>query len=208
MKFPLSLSPTSTLIPGIALTLLLAGFPLPVLAHVGQGDIAGGFATGFVHPISGWDHVLAMVAVGLWGAQLGKPAIWALPVTFPMVMAFGGVLGAFGIAIPYVEVGIALSALVLGVAIAMAARPPLQVAAVIVAVFAIFHGHAHGTELPESANAMAYSMGFVLATGMLHAFGILVGAINRWKFGGHALRASGVGIGMGGLYFLVMALKA
>lgn len=177
------------------------------LAHVGQGDIAGGFSSGFVHPINGWDHVLAMVAVGIWGAQLGRPAIWALPVTFPMVMAFGGVLGAFGIAIPGIEAGIAISALALGSAIALAARPPLAVAAVIVAIFAVFHGHAHGTELPESANAMAYSLGFVMATGLLHACGIAIGEVNRQKHGANVLRVIGALIGVGGIYFLFAALK-
>jgi urease accessory protein len=177
------------------------------LAHVGQGDIAGGFSSGFVHPINGWDHVLAMVAVGIWGAQLGRPAIWALPVTFPMVMAFGGVLGAFGIAIPGIEAGIAISALALGSAIAFAARPPLALAAAIVAIFAVFHGHAHGTELPESANAMAYSLGFVMATGLLHAFGIAIGEVNRQKHGANVLRVIGAMIGAGGVYFLFAALK-
>ena len=88
--------------------------PGVALAHVGQGDIAGGFLAGFEHPISGFDHVVAMVAVGIWGAQLGVPAIWVLPVTFPLVMAFGGVLGALGVPIPGVEIGIALSAVALG----------------------------------------------------------------------------------------------
>lgn len=191
----------------VAITVILGCFSSLAFAHVGQGDIAGGFSSGFVHPINGWDHVLAMIAVGIWGAQLGRPAIWALPVTFPMVMAFGGVLGAFGIAIPGIEVGIALSALALGSAIAFAARPPLAVAAVIVAIFAIFHGHAHGTELPESANAMAYSLGFVMATGLLHACGILIGEVNRKKYGSYVLRVIGALIGAGGVYFLFAALK-
>lgn len=194
------------LLPVCAAFLVCIFSPL-ALAHVGQGDIAGGFSSGFVHPINGWDHVLAMVAVGIWGAQLGRPAIWALPVTFPMVMAFGGVLGAFDIAIPGIEAGIALSALALGTAIAFAARPPLVVAAAIVAIFAIFHGHAHGTELPESANAMAYSLGFVLATGMLHVCGILIGEVNRRKYGTYVLRVIGAMISAGGLYFLFAALK-
>ena len=189
------------------IALLLSCCSSLVSAHVGQGDIAGGFSSGFVHPVNGWDHVLAMIAVGIWGAQLGRPAIWALPVTFPVVMAFGGVLGAFGIAIPGIEVGIAVSALALGAAIAFSARPPLVVAAVIVAIFAVFHGHAHGTELPESANAMAYSLGFVMATGLLHACGILIGEINRKKYGTYVLRVIGALIGAGGVYFLFAALK-
>lgn len=120
-------------------------------AHQGVG-LAGGFASGFMHPVLGWDHVVAMVAVGLWGAFLGNPAIWILPVVFPLVMAFGGALGVLGVPIPAVETGIAVSAVVLGAMVAFAVRPPIWVAALIVGAFAIFHGHAHGTELPNAAN--------------------------------------------------------
>jgi urease accessory protein len=187
---------------------MLLALPCAALAHVGQGDIGGGFLAGLEHPVLGLDHVIAMVAVGLWGAQLGQPAIWLLPVTFPVVMAFGGALGALGVAIPGIEIGIALSAIVLGAFIAFCVRPPLAVAAVVVGVFAIFHGHAHGGELPESANSIAYSAGFVIATGTLHALGILVGVVNRWKVGAHALRAAGVLIAAGGAYFLVPHLVA
>jgi urease accessory protein len=172
------------------------------LAHVGQGDMGGGFVAGVLHPITGLDHVIAMVAVGMWGAQLGAPAIWILPVTFPVVMAFGGVLGALGVPIPGVEIGIAMSAIALGAMVAFAARPPLWIAAILVGVFAIFHGHAHGAELPENANAIAFSMGFVVATGSLHALGILIGVANRWKTGAKLLRAGGVAIAGGGVYFL------
>lgn len=182
--------------------------PLTASAHVGQGDLSGGFVAGFTHPILGWDHVIAMIAVGLWGAQLGKPAIWLLPVTFPIVMAFGGALGAFGVPVPSVEVGIALSALILGGMITFAAKPPLWFAALIVGIFAIFHGHAHGTELPDSANAMAYSIGFVTATGGLHLIGILIGNIHRWKIGAYLLRAGGAAIAVGGAYFLTRASGA
>jgi urease accessory protein len=140
-----------------AFAMLLAG---PVLAHTG-GSVGGGFLTGFAHPISGWDHVVAMVAVGLWGAFLGMPAIWLLPIVFPMVMAFGGALGVVGIPVPSVETGIAVSAIVLGLCVALAIRPPLWIAAVIVGLFAIFHGHAHGTELPAAANPFAWPLGKV-----------------------------------------------
>ena len=173
------------------------------LAHVGQGDVSGGFLAGLEHPVLGLDHVVAMVAVGIWGAQLRQPAIWVLPVTFPMVMSFGGILGGLGVPIPGIEIGIALSAIVLGGMIAFAARPPLWVAGVIVAVFAIFHGYAHGAELPESANAISYAMGFVIATGSLHALGILIGVLNRWPVGSKVLRAGGVAIALCGAYFLV-----
>lgn len=176
--------------------------PAMALAHVGQGDIGGGFIAGVEHPVFGLDHVVAMVAVGIWGAQLGLPAIWVLPVTFPLVMAFGGVLGGMGVPIPGIEIGIAVSAIALGCMIAFAARPPLWVAAVLVGVFAIFHGYAHGAELPGSANAIAYSVGFVVATGCLHLLGILIGVAKRWPAGARALRVCGVLIAACGLYFL------
>jgi urease accessory protein len=177
--------------------------PTFAFAHVGQGDISGGFLAGLEHPVFGLDHVVAMVAVGIWGAQLRAPAIWVLPVTFPLVMSFGGILGGLGVPIPGIEIGIAVSAIVLGAMVALAARPPLWGAAVIVGVFAIFHGYAHGAELPESANAISYAMGFVIATGSLHALGILIGVINKWSWGGKCLRAGGVLIGLCGVYFLV-----
>jgi urease accessory protein len=170
-------------------------------AHVEKGQAAG-FVTGLGHPWSGLDHVLAMVAVGLWGAQLGNPAIWILPVTFPMVMAMGAFLGLVGLPVPGVEVGIALSALLLGIMILGELRPPLAVAAVLVGVFAIFHGHAHGTELPEGQSGLLYSMGFIMATGCLHGIGIAIGLIHRWPAGRVALRAGGGGIAAMGVYFL------
>lgn len=184
----------------LALCWLLA--PALATAHIGQGDVGGGFVAGVLHPVLGLDHVIAMVAVGMWGAQLGAPAIWLLPVTFPLVMAFGGVLGAMGVPVPGIEVGIALSAVALGAMVAFAARPPLWVAAVLVGLFAIFHGHAHGAELPESANAIAFSVGFVVATGTLHACGILIGVMNRWPLGARVLRAGGGLVAAGGVYFL------
>jgi urease accessory protein len=177
--------------------------PALAFAHIGQGDISGGFLAGLEHPVFGLDHVVAMVAVGIWGAQLRQPAIWVLPVTFPLVMSFGGILGGLGVPIPGIEIGIATSAIVLGAMIALAARPPLWVAGVIVGVFAIFHGYAHGAELPESANAISYAMGFVIATGSLHALGILIGVINKWKAGEKILRAGGVLIALCGIYFLI-----
>ena len=179
----------------------LALVALPALAHV-QGGQAAGFLTGLAHPASGLDHVLAMIAVGLWGAQLGAPALWLLPVTFPLVMAFGGFLGLLGIALPGVEVGIALSALALGLAVATSWRPPLAVAALLVAAFAVFHGHAHGTELPQGQSGLTYSIGFVVATGLLHLAGIGIGVIHRWPAGQAALRLLGAGVAAGGTYFL------
>lgn len=183
--------------------LALAFFALsaPAFAHSG-GGVAGGFAGGFSHPFFGADHVAAMVAVGLWGAFLGMPALLVLPVVFPLVMALGGLLGIMGIALPGVEVGIAASAVVLGLMVALAAKPNLWVAAILVGIFAIFHGHAHGAELPDGADAVAYSLGFVIATGLLHLAGIGFGLLARYPAGRFAVRAAGSLIAIAGLVFL------
>ena len=173
----------------------------PAFAHVGDG-LTGGFLGGFAHPLFGPDHVVAMVAVGLWGAFLGAPAIWLLPVVFPLVMALGGALGILGVPIPGIELGIAVSAIVLGLMVALAARPPLWIAAVLVGAFAIFHGHAHGAELPPGADAVAYSVGFVVATGLLHLCGIAFGLLARWPAGRIAVRAAGGAIALAGAVFL------
>jgi len=180
--------------------------PSSAWAHIQAGEV-GGFVSGFHHPISGWDHVLAMVAVGLWGAQLGAPAMWLLPVTFPMVMALGAMMGLLGSPLPGVEIGIALSALVLGAMVLAEKRPPLWVAAVIVGIFAIFHGHAHGTELPAGQSGLLYSMGFVMATGCLHGVGIGIGLIHRWALGRVVLRVAGGAVAAAGIVFLVSAFK-
>jgi urease accessory protein len=180
---------------------LLVASATPVSAHVQEGQ-ASGFLTGFMHPLAGLDHVLAMIAVGLWGAQLGTPAVWLLPVTFPMVMAFGGFVGLIGIPLPGAEIGIALSALLLGLMVASESQPSLEIAAALVAFFAIFHGHAHGTELPAGQSGLAYSIGFVVATGCLHAAGIAIGVVHRWPGGRMALRATGVVVAFAGLGFL------
>lgn len=184
----------------------LAIFLVASTAHAhSEGGIAGGFLSGFFHPINGIDHVIAMVAVGLWGAFLGSPALWVLPVVFPLVMTIGGALGVMGVPLPAVETGIAVSAIALGGVVAGAVRPPLWVAAVLVGVFAIFHGHAHGTELPNAADPIAYSLGFVTATGLLHLAGIGLGLLTRWPAGVKAVRAMGAGIAVGGLGFLFHA---
>jgi urease accessory protein len=174
------------------------------VAHT--GSVSGGFIGGVAHPLFGLDHVAAMVAVGLWGGFLGAPAIYTLPVVFPLVMAMGGVLGIVGVPLPGVEIGIAASAAVLGMMVALAARPPLWVAGVIVGAFAICHGHAHGAELPPGADALAYSAGFVIATGLLHLGGIAFGLLARWPSGQIAVRAAGGVIAIAGLLFLGRAL--
>ena len=175
----------------------------PAQAHVEGGALSGGFVSGFAHPLGGLDHVVAMVAVGLWGAFLGAPAVWVLPVVFPLVMALGGVLGSAGVPIPSVEIGIALSAVVLGVMVAGAQKPPLWVAALLVGAFAIFHGHAHGAELPANTSALAYSAGFVVATGLLHLAGIGLSLLKRWTLGEWVVRAGGAAISATGLFFLL-----
>jgi urease accessory protein len=184
---------------------LLLAAAAPVFAHGQPGQVAG-FLSGVRHPISGIDHVLAMIAVGVWGAQLRSPAIWLLPVTFPLVMACGGFLALIGMPLPGAEIGIALSALLLGLAIVAEARPPLAAAAVVVGAFALFHGHAHGTELSDGQSALAYSIGFVVATGCLHAVGIALGLVHRWPVGRAALRFAGAGIMAAGAAFCWNAL--
>ncbi len=147
-----------------------------------------------------------MVAVGLWGAFLGAPAIWLLPVTFPLVMAVGGALGVAGVPIPGIEIGIAVSAIVIGGSVLLALRPPLWIAAVIVGVFAIFHGYAHGQEMPLAASPIAYAAGFVIATGLLHLCGIALGLLTRTPAGTFAVRGIGAVIALAGVGFLTGTL--
>ncbi len=186
---------------------LLVLLPAAANAHT-EGGMAGGFTSGFAHPLTGLDHIVAMVAVGLWGAYLGAPAMWLLPVVFPVVMALGGALGVLGVPLPAVEKAIALSGVLLGLAVAFAAKPPLWLSAVIVGFFAIFHGHAHGTELPESANAATYAAGFVIATGLLHLAGIALGLLVRWPWGRLVVRTGGAVIALIGFGFLLGMFKA
>jgi urease accessory protein len=189
----------------LIMSMVVLLYPATALAHVGSGA-SGGFLTGVAHPVSGLDHVLAMIAVGLWGAQLGKPALWLLPVVFPMMMAGGGMLGLMGIPLPGVEIGIAISAIVLGAMVFAEAKPALAVSLAIVAFFAIFHGHAHGTELPAGQSGLLYSIGFVAATGCLHGVGISIGMIHRWNTGRLALRGAGAMVCVAGIFFLWGAL--
>lgn len=184
----------------------LALVATPALAHTTKG-LGVGFVSGFTHPLTGLDHILAMVAVGIWGTQLGKPAIWMLPVTFPLVMSVGGALGIRGVPLPGVEIGVAAAAAVLGLMILLAARPPLAVAAVLVGVFAIFHGYAHGIELPKAAYPLAYGVGFVLSTGLLHLTGIALGLMDRWPVGVKALRGMGAGISAAGVCLLLGLIR-
>lgn len=187
-----------------ALCLLLLLVPA-AHAHIGHGTGgSGGFTDGLLHPVTGLDHVVAMIAVGLWGAQLGRPAIWVLPITFPLVMAIGGFAGILGVPLPGVVMGIALSGLILGVMVAAALRPPLWIAAIIVAAFAIFHGHAHGTAMPLAGAPLAFGAGFVVTTGVLHLCGVAIGLLTRWPVGATLIRLGGGTIAAVGAFYLAL----
>ena len=173
----------------------------PALAH-SVGNSAAGFTAGFLHPLSGLDHLLAMVSVGIWGAELGAPATWLLPIAFPLIMAVGGALGVVGVPLPAGELLIALSVVVLGTLVASARRVPTAAALAIVGLFAIAHGHAHGVELPGTADALAFTVGFVLATGLLHLAGIMIGTLARWRSGIIAIRTCGGVVALAGCYFV------
>lgn len=189
-----------------ALAAMLA--PSLAWAHVGVGSTSG-FAHGFTHPIGGLDHVLAMVAVGMFAANLGGRALWAVPATFVSVMAIGGFLGIEQVAVPFVEVGIALSVVVLGLIVALEVKWPVAAAMGLVGLFAIFHGHAHGGEMPLDASGVAYASGFMIATALLHVAGILFGlGLQRvgtlyWQrtaqISGAAMVLAGVGLLTGAL---------
>ena len=176
-------------------------------AHTGTG-LAGGFVPGFEHPLTGFDHLLAMVAVGLWGAFLGPPLLQVLPVVFPGMMVSGAILAMLGIPMPPVELGIAVSVLVLGVCIALRFESPVWLASLIVACFGIFHGYAHGKELPSAADPIGYSTGFVLATGLLHVTGIGVGCLSDRPGGAALIRGAGGVIGALGVWFSYAALMS
>jgi urease accessory protein len=190
-----------------ALVIGLIGLPDAAAAHIIRGA-QGGFSSGFEHPLTGPDHFLAMFAVGLWGAQMGGRQVWTLPITFPLIMVIGGIIGIAGLPLPAVEIGIALSIMALGLAIALAWRPAEWIALILIAYFALCHGYAHGAELPLSADPADYAIGFVLATGMIHLLGIGVGLGLNKPVGGRLSRGLGALIGLCGIYFLVPAVLA
>ena len=205
---PAAIDPVADAFSGRAVAiilLVLAVVPTAAAAHDGTG-LAGGFMSGFAHPLSGFDHMLAMICVGLWGAFLGRPLIYALPMLFPSAMAIGGGVGMLGLPVPPVELGIALSVLVLGAMILFAVRAPVVVACAIVAMFALFHGYAHGMELPSAADPVGYSAGFVLCTGLLHLVGIALGTLRAYPVGTLALRSAGGAIVIAGIWFMAAAL--
>ncbi len=188
----------------LTLSIFLALTAAPAYAHTGH-DVLG-FTTGFMHPILGLDHVIAMLAVGLWAALLGGRAIYALPVIFPLLMLVGGALGMNGVALPYVEPIIAMSGVVLGLMVALFIKPALWVSALMVGIFAVFHGHAHGVELPAASNAFGYAAGFVIATALLHLAGIGLGRLVGVKGGEYFTHATGAAIALTGAALIVIAV--
>lgn len=159
-----------------AIVLTAALMPTAAFAHPDVGG-SSGLVHGFMHPIGGLDHILAMVMVGMLAFQLGGRALWMVPATFVLVMGLGGALGAAGIAVPFVEMGIALSVIVLGLVVALNVKAPIAVAMGLVGLFAIFHGHAHGAEMPVDASGLEYGAGFIAATALLHGLGIGMGFV-------------------------------
>ena len=175
----------------------------PAFAHVNEEGLKGGFISGYIHPLLGWDHVAAMLAVGIWGAFLGRRSIWILPMVFPFVMVIGGILGMVGVPVPFIVPGIALSSILIGLAITFKWRASLWVASIIVGLFAIYHGYAHGQNLPAASNPIAFAIGFVLGSGTLHFIGILFSLLDRYKWGVQALQISGIIIALAGLAVLM-----
>lgn len=172
------------------------------LAHDESGGGAG-FITGLFHPVLGFDHFLAMLSVGIISAQIGGKAIWYIPATFVLAMIAGGALGIQAFDIVAVEIGIATSVLILGAVLAAGRIMPEWLAVPAVAIFGIFHGHAHGTEMPLIADPWLYGTGFVTGTAIIHLLGVLIGfSFKRVQVGGHALRVAGLGIAAAGTYIL------
>lgn len=163
-----------------------------VLAHAGHGD--GSFGWGVLHPVTGWDHLLAMVAVGLWAGAIGGRAVWAVPAAFVSAMVGGAVLALAGVAVPGVEQGIAASVFALGLLVALGKGLPAALAVAWVAIFAVFHGAAHGAEMPAGASAAAYIVGFALTTALLHAAGVGAATLATRTATPAAARLAGVAI--------------
>jgi urease accessory protein len=179
----------------------LACLDSAALAHV--GNHSGGLAGGLAHPFSGLDHVLAMVAVGLWASQLGRPTYWLLPVTFPAAMAVGALLGVSGLELPWVEAGIAASVLVLGAMIAFALRPTIAASVAVIGLFALVHGYSHGAELPAQGSALTYGAGFIFATLGLHTIGLAIGAVSDRVPVRFVARTAGAAIAAVGVLLLI-----
>lgn len=190
----------------LVLALYCGLMPELAFAHIVKAQVLG-FGSGLLHPITGLDHAMAMIAVGIWGAQLRQPAIWILPVVFPLIMAFGGFLALVGVILPGTEIAIAVSVICLGTCVLAEYRAPLWFAGCLVALFGLFHGYSHGMELPQNQDALFFSLGFLLATGCLHAVGIAIGLTDRLAWGRLMMRVIGGLILLGGLYFFRVALS-
>ncbi len=195
---------TSTTTKLLAMLILIAGLSMPAFAHIPEEGLVGGFAQGYVHPLFGWDHVAAMIAVGIWGALLGGRAIWVLPVVFPFVMVIGGIMGMIGVPLPEASIlyGIAGSSIIIGLAIVFGWKPPLVLTGIIVGLFAIFHGFAHGQNMPSASSPISYGIGFVLGSGTLHLIGIIFGMLTRFSWGLSVLRIGGAIIALTGFAVL------
>jgi len=195
----------NTVLRSVTLTIasLAAG---SAFAHPGHGDslmsASMSFGAGFNHPFSGMDHLLAMLAVGLWASQNKRSALWVLPLVFPLMMVVGALCAFAGLDVPGAETGIAASVAVLGLLIAFAVRLPLAASTAVVSLFALFHGYAHGAELPHGSSAAMYGLGFVLATALLHAAGLGIGLFAGQKMADKVVRVGGVGIAAVGAYLL------
>jgi urease accessory protein len=199
MKKSLSFKMFSGLIIAFAISII----PSTVYAHEGGNLPLGGFLSGLLHPVLGYDHLLAMLSVGILSAQIGGRAIWTVPATFVIVMGFGGMLGLLDIGITITELGIAFSLVILGSIIASERRLPIVLAMIGVGFFAIFHGYAHGTEMPQTAQPATYASGFLTGTALIHITGVLIGDISkRYQRGPQVLRIGGGLIAIVGLMFI------
>jgi urease accessory protein len=190
----------------LSLAILAAGTltMMPAFAHPGHSSVLS-FQSGFSHPFSGMDHLFAMLAVGLWASQNKRPALWVLPIVFPAMMALGAVFGMAHGSFNGMESGIATTVAILGLFVAFACRLPIVISAALVSVFALLHGYAHGTELPNGMSSIAYVGGFMLATALLHIAGISIGLLGHEKFASRLTRTAGAAIATAGVYFMIAA---
>jgi urease accessory protein len=187
----------------MTLAFVFAAAPDAALAHTGA-EHAFSFASGFRHPLTGLDHMLAMIAVGLWAGLNGGRALWTWPVAFVGVMVLGGVLGISGVLVPMVEAGILASVVVLGLLVLAAAQLPVAAGTILIALFALLHGHAHGAELPDGAAAATYAAGFVIATAILHAIGIGVSRMASTANGRLLVRGAGALVAAAGIALAIV----
>lgn len=181
---------------------LLVFLPNFAFAHTGVGNTTG-LASGFSHPIGGLDHLLAMIAVGIWAALMGDKATWVVPSVFVLLMLLGGILGVSGIKVPFTEIGVLASVIILGLFISAKIKTPVFISSLVVGLFAIFHGHAHGTEMPLASEPISYCFGFTMVTILLHIVGIAIGlSFNKWA-SEKSFRLAGASVTLFGIYLLV-----